>query len=398
MSSDDAVAALAARMHDRIDPLLDQTVTALRAQVPGYGPHDGLTDEDVRDTLRIYLLDLLDDLSGTRLDNSSALDAQMRRRVEQGITLPDLLHSYRLGVEQLWLTLATIAHKDHEATDALVAATPIVFESLDRYSLRASHIHQEVALRRARRDEQVRAALLDVVLTRDPSIGAAFWDAVAQLGVPRDGRFLAVEIRDTGDDRTEPPPDIEAGIVRLPGVDGAWFRVGPRSQTALLSVRRTTPTDTDAALWTTILERDHLVAGISAEYPSIAGTPRASAQAHVAAAAVSRRRRLVRYDRDLLPVLLASAPNAADVLVRETIGPVLDQPADRRDALLDTVRVWLETGQSLAASARRLHCHRNTVTYRLNRFQQLTGRQLTDNVWLTQVVLALEAAETRSPD
>ena len=38
-----------------------------------------------------------------------------------------------------------------------------------------------------------------------------------------------------------------------------------------------------------------------------------------------------------------------------------------------------------------LHCHRNTVNYRLRRFWDLTGRSLSDGAWLAQVVLALEA-------
>ncbi|AWG62948.1 helix-turn-helix domain-containing protein [Mycobacteroides abscessus] len=38
-----------------------------------------------------------------------------------------------------------------------------------------------------------------------------------------------------------------------------------------------------------------------------------------------------------------------------------------------------------------LHCHRNTVSYRLRRFAELTGGSLADNVWLSQVVLAVHA-------
>src|SRR5262249_33401621 len=162
----------------------------------------------------------------------------------------------------------------------------------------AGEIHHEVALRRARRDEQVRAALLDVVLTTDSSIGAAFWDAAAQLGIPRDGRFVVVQVTDTRDRSpdAEPPPDLEARIVRLASVEGAWFRVGPRSQAGLICLRTAAKTGTDSELWRTLLGQPSLVAGVSAGYSSLSGTPRARAQSQVAAAAVSRRRRLVQYD------------------------------------------------------------------------------------------------------
>jgi DNA-binding PucR family transcriptional regulator len=44
-----------------------------------------------------------------------------------------------------------------------------------------------------------------------------------------------------------------------------------------------------------------------------------------------------------------------------------------------------------------MHCHRNTVNYRLRRFSELTGRSLADNVWLAQVVLAIEAPPVTEP-
>jgi hypothetical protein len=394
VTADDSVRSLAKRMRDRLEPLLDDIIAALRAEVPAYRPGEGPVEDDMRPSLRAYLVEVLAELDGTASGGAGVLDGQMRRRVEQGVALADILHSYRLGVARLWQALAALARDDPEGTRGLVTATPAVFEILDRYSLRAAEIQREITVRQARRHEQVRAALLDSVLTRDPSIGAAFWDAVAHLGIPRTGRFFAVDVRDVRDGLpgVEPPPDLEAEIARRPGVEGAWFRVGPRSQTGLLCLRSNARADT---LWAPILREPTLVAGVSAGYDTVSGTPKARAQAQVAAAAVTRRRRLVQYDRDLLPVLLASAPNAAEVLVQETLGPILAQPPDRRAAILETVRAWLATAQSVAAAAERLQVHRNTVTYRLNRFQELTGRPLTDNTWLAQIVLALEADEGR---
>src|SRR6516164_1263832 len=58
--------------------------------------------------------------------------------------------------------------------------------------------------------------------------------------------------------------------------------------------------------------------------------------------------------------------------------------------LLATLRAWLSAGCSTAAAANALVVHRNTVTYRLARIEQLTGRSLRD----IRVRLELELALT----
>jgi DNA-binding PucR family transcriptional regulator len=57
--------------------------------------------------------------------------------------------------------------------------------------------------------------------------------------------------------------------------------------------------------------------------------------------------------------------------------------------LLATLRAWLAAGCSTAAAADVLVVHRNTVTYRLTRIEQLTGRSLRDNGVRLELGLAL---------
>jgi DNA-binding PucR family transcriptional regulator len=56
--------------------------------------------------------------------------------------------------------------------------------------------------------------------------------------------------------------------------------------------------------------------------------------------------------------------------------PVVAHDADRAGDLLPTLRTWLEHGFSVQAAAAELVVHPNTVTYRLGRIEQLTGREL----------------------
>lgn len=57
--------------------------------------------------------------------------------------------------------------------------------------------------------------------------------------------------------------------------------------------------------------------------------------------------------------------------------------------LLVTLQAWLSAGCSTAAAAEALVVHRNTVTYRLGRVEQLTGRSLRDSSARLELQLAL---------
>jgi sugar diacid utilization regulator len=61
--------------------------------------------------------------------------------------------------------------------------------------------------------------------------------------------------------------------------------------------------------------------------------------------------------------------------------------------LLTTLRAWLSAGCSTAAAADALVVHRNTVTYRLGRIEQLTGRTLRDSSVRLELQLALTIRE-----
>ena len=61
--------------------------------------------------------------------------------------------------------------------------------------------------------------------------------------------------------------------------------------------------------------------------------------------------------------------------------------------LLATLRAWLSAGCSTAAAADALVVHRNTVTYRLGRIEQLTGRSLRDSSVRLELQLALTIRE-----
>ncbi|OBH78355.1 hypothetical protein A5679_09320 [Mycobacterium scrofulaceum] len=381
------------RVRQQSAAIVTKVLARLRAEVPDYLPIDDDNGETVRGNIAEYLDEMLEWIDQGTDPGHHSFDSAILHRAGEGLTQSSLLHAYRLGAATIWDELARLADTGEIDKEALIAATPSIFAWMNTNSLRAHAVFREVDIRNARRNEQVRAALLDTVLFNESSIGAAFWDAVAILGLPRTGQLTIISATSAEPSVEHSPPDIETLISAHPAVQGSWFRLTSHSQLGVVSLRRNRADalDTTAA---TICTDIPIRIGLSSPFTDIADCSKARAQAQVAMSASSNSRPSTRYNRDVIAVLLASSPDAAASVVTTTLGPVLELPTERREPLLTTVDTWLQRGQSVSATADELHCHRNTINYRLRRFAELTGRPLTDNFWLAQVAVALQAART----
>ncbi|OBH34477.1 hypothetical protein A5692_13015 [Mycobacterium sp. E342] len=381
------------RVRQQSGAIVTKVLARLRAEVPDYLPIDDDNGETVRGNIAEYLDEMLEWIDRGTDPGHHSFDSAIHHRASQGLTQSSLLHAYRLGAATIWDELARLADTGEIEKEALIAATPSIFAWMNANSLRAHAVFREIDIRNARRNEQVRAALLDTVLFNESSIGAAFWDAVAALGLPRTGQLTIISATSAEPSVEHSPPDIETLISAHPAVQDSWFRLTSHSQLGVVSLRRNRADalDTIAA---TICTDIPIMIGLSSPFTDVADCSKARAQAQVAMSASSNSRPITRYNRDVIAVLLASSPDAAASVVTTTLGPVLELPAERREPLLTTVDTWLQRGQSVSATADELHCHRNTINYRLRRFAELTGRPLADNFWLAQVAVALEAART----
>jgi PucR family transcriptional regulator, purine catabolism regulatory protein len=62
----------------------------------------------------------------------------------------------------------------------------------------------------------------------------------------------------------------------------------------------------------------------------------------------------------------------------DVLGPLIRYDASHKLGLVRTLSVFLNERESLKQAARRLHVHTNTVSYRLQRIEQLTPLNLAD--------------------
>jgi PucR family transcriptional regulator, purine catabolism regulatory protein len=79
----------------------------------------------------------------------------------------------------------------------------------------------------------------------------------------------------------------------------------------------------------------------------------------------------------------------------ETLAPLLN--GDAHESLLATLEMFFTTNGNTFQAAQRLGLHRNTLTYRLNRIQELLGVTLDDPDVRLALHLALKIRQVTSP-
>ncbi|MET9603655.1 helix-turn-helix domain-containing protein [Streptomyces sp. NPDC006512] len=367
------------------DRLADRTLT----EDPAYAALLGRGElrERIHHTLRQAVEGLVRGARGLPPDLSDAR-ATGALRAEQGLPLASLHRVYRGGGRMLWqsLTEAVAAH-DRAALPRLLPTAPALWDVLDRMSDAASEGYHRAEAERRERERERRAALLDALLD---GTGLPAAEAAAQLGLPERGRFAVIAL-DSGD------PGGPAG----PRPGGAGGGAAPR---VLWRVRADGETGL-AELGHHPLEslRELLdPLGVRAGVSPVVTDPRELAGARrLAGLALRTSARPAGPGTALLDERLPGALVAADAelaarLRRVVLGPVLALPPEDCRVLLTTLGTWLTCRGSTTYAAQRLYCHRNTVSNRLRRLEQLTGRTLSDPAHVVELALAHAAVTQRA--
>ncbi|MER5732004.1 helix-turn-helix domain-containing protein [Streptomyces sp. NPDC002138] len=307
-------------------------------------------------------------------------------RAEQGLPLAALLRSHRQAGRLLWQTLteAVTAH-DRAALPRLLPGASVLWDVLDQQTDATAEAYREAEAARGGRDRERRAALLDSLLDGGAPEAAAA--AAAQLGLPGQGRF-AVLVLGSGADPVVPPPVPAAGPrvlwrIRADG-DGALVELGHHPLEAVRELL--------APL------------GIRAGVSPVVAVPADIARARRLAVLALRTTtgpgspRTALLDERLPEALVAGQGELAGRLRQVVLGPVLALAPEDGRVLLTTLGTWLACQGSTTYAAQRLYCHRNTVSNRLRRLEQLTGRSLTDPAHVVELALAHAAVVQRSAD
>ncbi|MFJ3516133.1 PucR family transcriptional regulator [Streptomyces sp. NPDC090131] len=326
-------------------------------------------------------------------------------RAEQGLPLASVLRTYRRGGRLLWqsLTEAVTAH-DRTELPRLLPGAAALWDVLEQTTDAVTESYRRAEAVHGDRDRERRAALLDVLLNggagADEPSAEATGAAAAQLGLPERGRFAVVVLAGdrSGTPAAPPGPTATPATAAPAGGPGAasgprvWWRIRADGETGLVELGHH-PLESVRELLAPL--------GLRAGVGPVVGTPAEVARSHRLAALALRTAPesggplTTLLDERLPAALIAAQAELAGRLRQVVLGPVLALPAEDRRTLLTTLGTWLNCQGSTTYAAQRLYCHRNTVSNRLRRLEQLTGRSLSDPRHVVELALAHSAVLQR---
>ena len=385
-SDEPSVRALSRKLLTMVDDLAADLADRIRRGEPHYARAQGVPKDDLWQSCRNNLQHIFTQLAGDAPMEMEAARSTGRRRAEQGVPLPAILHAYRIGGLYVWDTLVEHAEDNDAARDALYRSAGDVWTIIDDYSEALIESYRETIADQAGHNLQVRNAVLTSLLDGSLGDGSQVWECAAMLNLPHQGTFVVV-VGETPRAGDEALPGVEVALRRR-DIASAW-RLETERQVGVAAVNAPASVTKICQLLAP-LARGRL--GVSEPYAQLDQSAAALRQAQVAcAAATPGTCELVRYGQHPIAVLLASVPELGRNVAHAVLGPVLALPAPDRDALLDTMRAWFAENGSASATGTRLHMHRNTVHYRLRRVESLTGRDFTNPTDIGELHLALES-------
>lgn len=373
--SDSLLRTVAGKLMERSDELVERQLTALRA----FSSYERVPEDDLRRSCLRNIARVVATLEQQKQLPSAIEEderASGRRRALQGVPSDDVQQAYRVVLSVLRDAFIEEAHASNADPRDVLAGTRRLWDLTDRYSSVLVAARQQVEIEAARRDERHRVAFLQRLLVGLEPEELAEGGAVH--GVLPDHEYWVSRGRAPKDRAQQLSRHLEASVA-------TGFRplVAPFDEDVVsVSTRRPTALD------------DAVVA--------VAGPVRLLRVSNAFDEATRVLDVAVRYgrtgivDRSSLSIRLAVERHGElgeELYQRYLILPV--QPGLPAADLVDTVRTYLRARRSVAATARALSVHENTVRYRLDRYQCLVAADLSDTDRLVEVWWALEYATIR---
>ncbi|NEA35943.1 helix-turn-helix domain-containing protein [Streptomyces sp. SID13031] len=379
----DELSALGYQVLERLDAVVDAMGRRVRQELPFYAGGN-LPTADLRRSIHDNLEPVLRSLSASVPLDLGPARATGRERAEQDAPLPDVLRAFRLGFELLWQDLVETARAtglagDGSLVDAATTVWRLAGECTDALAIAYRAASTDLAVQLEHR----RLAMLDALFLGTVTDTTSLWEIGETLGLPLSGRFLVAITR---------TPELSArdldDHLRRHGVRSTW-RWQPDALTGLLSIG---PGTAENAVLADLESGTVSDMGVSGLFEHLRDTPRALHDARIALTTLSHRGgKVVQYDTSPLAMLVSAAPVEAERISAVVLGELLALGVHERTTLIRTLRTWCSNQGSPDRTAEQLHCHPNTIRYRLRRVETLTGRSLRDPQHLAELVTALSA-------
>ena len=366
-----------ARLESRAEELATRQVHGMRESFPSYRtarsvPDAPLIASALRNVQRV-ITTLRDGRVPTPEEIHEAWVA--KERTEQGVPSAEQITGYRY-VQRL---LADAVVDQAQALDledgTITQAVRLLWEMTDTVTARLIVVQHEAELEMARYDEVQRLDFLRS-LVAGTSTPADLHNRASTYGLTFDQPYFAVRARAAhARDRETLKRAIEASgrVHGLPALVGVI-----EGEVAAVTPQRPDLGGLEAT------------AGIGgpASLEAVEHAYR-SASRMLAVAAQFGATGVFGLEDLSLKIAVASEPELGSLLMRQYLDPLAGE-GEFGELLEETVREYLANGQRILDTSRRLGIHANTLRYRLDRFEKLTGTHLSDHLAVVELWWALE--------
>jgi len=307
-------------------------------------------------------------------------------QARQRLAVSAVIEADRIGFRGLWQVLADEAtrHPDVDA-QTLHGMTANLHVAEDLFAAAKFTGYRDQQRRQVLEEMSQRSVMIDSLLHGHSHDAWTLWEIANYLRLPSEGPFvvIAAEVRDVG---YEALPEIESKLRSL-DVYSAW-RLLPDLHVGIAHIASDHHLDRIIALLTRMAT--HRV-GVSARFHDLRDTPLGLHFAKVSLRGKTKATANVSvFDGSMLSIAAVSAPAVLVKSAAAALDGFGDLPAEEREILFETFRVWLDNNASVRASAEVLFVHPNTVRKRLHRIERRTGRTLSRPRDIVELTLALE--------
>jgi hypothetical protein len=374
------------QLEGRLD-ILAQTFTARVRQIPEYGESQ-VTVPEIRDTARETFRRLIHGLrSGpedTAREGLLAFASDLgSKRARAGIPPESLTSAVRLDFSILWADLLEIAAP--EDAGLLASRVDLVWRVVDEFATRTHMSYLTERVRMAQEESSIQREFIARLFNQSTPSAETSAQVGSALGIG---------------------PDARCGLVAASGEAGARLRA---AATQFGSAQRRhkiflhesggntylfwpLPPRAARATPSTALQVPPVLADIPCGYvPEVSGLRAVPAAARTAEslAALLRPADSGPLSADAAWTRLAqqNLQDAGLDLAAQLDEALEECRGGERERLTETVRHYLSTG-NITATAEQMFCHRNTILNRINRFEELTGIDLTVPAQAARLVVA----------
>ena len=407
MPADPLVARLVDRVRTAIPATVERSVARTFREVPAYpgSADDNLASDLTAHTQTVFdavLTSLAEGRRATR-DDFPITASQARRRLRQGVALPDFLTGFRIGQETLWEAIVEAAEPQAEMRDAALHIAIQVMNVIEVGSSVGAEAYLAAQQLELAEWDRLRRDLMEDLLAGKQLAPGPSAELAEVTDLRPDSRVMVVAAVPASALRTD--QSLREALSSVRSMLGTGSRgIAVTRQDHIVGVA---PVLTDGHDLVAGLERAqrtlarhgiHLGVGVSTVHDGLAGIPAAHLEAESARVSLAGAAG-VRALSQLSPLdyLVMLDDATARRLIREQVRTFVEDDLASGGTLVETLRAYADSNLNAKVAAEGLHVHVNTAYYRLERIAERTGYDLRSFGDLQELLVAVRLLTAGRP-